>query len=90
MQTDISKLYGIELVDNMNDMAMAELSLDDEFVVECISMMKAEHWQFTPLSRSSMEELGSLLHIIKSFKISTICHWWQMHAGKGTCRHTSY
>ena len=40
-------------------------SSDNEFAVECISVTKAEDWHFTPLSKSSIEELGPLVHITK-------------------------
>ena len=64
-EDEISKLYGIKFVDNMHDMSVAELSSDDKFAVDCLSVTKAQNWHFTPLSISSMEELGPLVQITK-------------------------
>ena len=64
-EDEISKLNGIKFVDNMHDMSITEISSEGKFAVDCLSVTKAQNWHFTPLSISSMEELGPLIHITK-------------------------
>ena len=52
MEDEISKLYGIKFVDNMHDMSMTEVSSDDEFAVDCLSVTKAQNWHFTLLRKN--------------------------------------
>ena len=61
----------LEFVDNILDIIsetvpqdeLESLDSDDEFNVEVWSVSKAQNWPFRPLSKSSSQEVGPLVHI---------------------------